>query len=208
MVFRALMRPNFRSLLALAALACAAALAGCATPPSKAPAPYYVKAYKPNNPANVRVAVSLRNQAVYVMEGDRPLMAAACTVGKPSSPTPKGTWTIYSKQKHRRKFTNPGKGYPMGYWCEFKSAYGIHAGWVHPQPRSQGCIRLHFNAAPKFFELVREGTKVHIADTQPQDATIGSDLARPQDYNNPEFPPEILNTNRIFSVYQGPIFES
>ena len=33
--------------------------------------PYHVTAYKPNNPSAVRVKVSLSQQNVYVMEGDR-----------------------------------------------------------------------------------------------------------------------------------------
>lgn len=168
---------------------------------------YYVKAYKPNNPANVRVKVSLKNQAIYVMEGSRPLMVAACTVGTAATPTPRGNFRIYSKQKYRRKFTNPGKGYPMGYWCEFKPAYGIHAGWVHNAPRSHGCIRLHFKAAPKFFNLVREGTPVSISHTQAEDATIGANVLRPRDSNWKEFPPHILGTTEVFNVYKGPLFD-
>jgi hypothetical protein len=30
------------------------------------------------------------------------------------------------------------------------------------------------------------GTPVHIAETQPEDATIGKDQPRPQDYNDPD----------------------
>lgn len=168
---------------------------------------YYVKAYRPNNPANVRVKVSLANQTLYVMEGDRPLMVAACTIGTPQKPTPRGNFTIYKKEKNRRRLSQPGAGYPMGYWCEFKSAYGIHAGWVHSQPRSAGCIRLHFNAAPKFFNLVPRGARLNVAYSQPEDATIGRNVPRPRDAAAPEFPPHILNTNEIFNIYKGPLFD-
>ncbi|MDA7643664.1 L,D-transpeptidase [bacterium] len=169
---------------------------------------YYVKAYRPTNPANVRVKVSTSNQSVYVMEGNKPLMVLACTVGKASSPTPKGHLRIRSKQKYRRRQSQPGRGYPMGYWCEFKSAaYGIHAGWVHNAPRSAGCIRLHFNAAPKFFNLVRVGTPLHIATVHPEDATIGQNILRPRDAAAPEFPPSIQNTNEVFHIYKGPLFD-
>lgn len=170
---------------------------------------YYVNAYRPTNPDNVSVKVSLRNQAIYVMEGQRPLMVAACTVGTPRNPTPKGHFTIRSKQQHRRRQSQPDRGYPMGYWCEFHSpAYGIHAGWVHSAPRSHGCIRLHFNAAPKFFNLVKVGTPLHIADSQPAlDSTIGKNIARPRDAAAPEFPPHIKNTNEVFNLYKGPLFD-
>ena len=96
----------------------------------------------------------------------------------------------------------------MGFWCQFYSpAYGIHAGWVHPAPRTAGCIRLHFNVAPKFFELVRVGTPLHIAQSQPEDQTIGKNVERPMDYADAEWPPEILNTDKMFELYTGPIFE-
>ena len=50
----------------------------------------------------------------------------------------------------------PGRyvGYPMGFWCEFAPAYGFHQGFVHPAPRTHGCIRLKGEAAPKFYALV------------------------------------------------------
>ena len=192
-------------------------LTNCVTPkPEPKPQPqqtglvdpnYYVKAYRPNNPANVRVKVSLANQAIYVMEGGRPLMVAACTVGTSKTPTPRGNFRIYKKEKYRRKHTNPGAGYPMGYWCEFKSAYGIHAGWVHNHPRSHGCIRMHFNAAPKFFALVSRNTPLNISYSQPEDATIGQNIQRPMDSNWKEFPPHILGTNEVFNVYKGPLFD-
>ena len=93
----------------------------------------------------------------------------------------------------------------MGYWCEFKSGYGIHQGWVHPGPRTAGCVRLHYNAAPKFFEIVPRGTPLNISYTQPEDATIGKNVPRPLDYNDPEWPPSVLNTNKVFHLYKGPL---
>lgn len=197
---------KLRPILLTACLAALAALLGsCATKPKSSN--YYVKAYRPQNPNNVQVKLSLKNQVIYVMEGNRPLLVAACSVGTAKTPTPKGRFTIYSKTQKRRRISNPGSGYPMGYWCEFKSGYGIHAGWVHPAPRTHGCVRLHFNVAPKFFALVKEGTPLYIADTQPEDATIGRNVPRPQDYANPEWPPHILNTDKIFHVYDGPVFD-
>src|SRR2546425_12946814 len=112
-------------------------LSGCATGGHvSAGGPYHVNAYKPNDPSAVRVQVSLSKQNVYVMEGDRYLMAAAISVGLPNKPTPRGNFTIYSKQEHKRSgsygFSVSGNnvtpcsgncggryiGYPMGYWCE------------------------------------------------------------------------------------------
>src|SRR5882762_6581140 len=64
--------------------------------------PYHVTAYKPNDPSKVVVKVSLAAQNVYVMEGDRCLMAVACSVGIPSKPTPRGNFTIYRKEEDKR----------------------------------------------------------------------------------------------------------
>jgi len=218
---------TFLSMLGLAVM-----VTGCAVPdPPRRE--FDSPAYRPVNPRDVSVKVSLKKQVIYVMEGNRPLLVTATCVGKASTPTPKGTYTIFSKQPKRRANTygfwvhdadkriiaekrgnRPrGRGwrfigYPMGYWCEFLPAYGIHAGWVHPVPRTLGCLRLHRNVAPKFFALVRVGTKVHIADSHPEDATLGREVARPQDYNDPEYPPEILFTDRIFQrTVDSPLFE-
>ena len=57
-----------------------AALSGCASNPLGGGS-YNVVAYKPHNPNNVRIKVSLSKQNVYVMEGDRCLLAAATCVG-------------------------------------------------------------------------------------------------------------------------------
>src|SRR5438552_18273740 len=64
--------------------------------------PYHVTAYKPTDPSKVVVKVSLSTQNVYVMEGDRCLMAVACSVGIPSKPTPRGNFTIYRKEEDKR----------------------------------------------------------------------------------------------------------
>src|SRR6059058_2308885 len=106
--------------------------------------PYHITAYKPNDPSKVVVKVSLSKENIYVMEGDRCLMAVACSVGIPAKPTPKGNFTIYAKEEQKRSGSygfrvmgdrvvptegqgGPGRyvGYPMGYWCEFAPAYGF-----------------------------------------------------------------------------------
>src|SRR5712672_43333 len=175
--------------------------------------PYHVTAYKPNDPSKVVVKVSLSKQNIYVMEGDRCLMAVACSVGISSKPTPKGSFKIYSKQEQKRSgsygFSVQGNrvvpstgggsgryvGYPMGYWCEFSPAYGFHQGFVHPYPRTHGCIRLHGEAAPKFFALVKIGTPVNIATTQPEDASLASKVQRVDDSKTPDPPPAVMITS-------------
>lgn len=209
-------------------LAAAVFLTSCETSPTAARGgTYRVTAKRPQNPSSVRVKVSLSKQNIYVMEGDRVLMAAATTVGTPANPTPKGTFTIYRKEENKRSNTYgfrvqgdrivPAKssdsvkgryvGYPMGYWVEFKAAYGFHQGYVHLQPRSHGCLRLKGEAAPKFFALVRSGTKVNIADSQPEDATIGPSIQRVDDSKTPDPPNSVAISSAAFTKPTGPLLE-
>src|SRR3954466_9265270 len=187
--------------LLIASVPAALFLTSCGTPSATSGGNYHVAAHRPHNPDNVRVKVSLSKQNVYVMEGDRCLMAVATTVGIPAKPTPKGSFRIYSKQEHKRSGSYgfrvqgdkiipaeagksiPGRyvGYPMGYWCEFSPGYGFHQGFVHPVPRSHGCLRLKGEAAAKFFALVRIGTPVSIAESQPEDSTLGKQVQRLDD---------------------------
>ncbi|MBV9127911.1 MAG: L,D-transpeptidase [Verrucomicrobia bacterium] len=208
-----------RSLPAVAAaLVALATLPACTTNQVGGGGNYNPVAYRPHNSGNVRVKVSLANQAVYVLEGDKPLLVAATNVGIPSKPTPRGSFRIYSKIERKRSGSYgfrvqgnqvvaaeagkpiPGTyvGYPMAYWCEFAPAYGFHQGYVWPQPRTHGCLRLHHNVAPKFFALVKIGTPVNIAQTQPEDETIGRNLQRPTDYNDPDPPASYMVSNRVF----------
>ncbi len=200
-------------------------LTGCETGRVAGGGPYHVTAYRPHDPSAVRVKVSLSKQNVYVMEGDRCLMAVAISVGIPAKPTPKGNFTIYSKQEQKRSGSygfsvqgnrvvpstggGPGRyvGYPMGYWCEFAPAYGFHQGFVHPYPRTHGCIRLHGEAAPKFFALVKIGTPVNIATSQPEDATLASTVQRVDDSKAPDPSPSLMITSAAFEKPSGPLLQ-
>lgn len=187
----------------------------------------------PSNPSNVRVKVSLANQMVYVMEGSKPLLVMPVSVGKPAKPTPKGNFRIFGKNQYRRAnthgyayqgtTTNPVNahkvllkyqpaghkfiGTPMPYWCEFKSSYGFHTGWLKPYPTSSGCLRMHENVAPKFFRLVRNGTSVNISNSQPEDATIGRNIPRPPDASPlPDYAPVLRMSRSIFTHHKAPTF--
>jgi lipoprotein-anchoring transpeptidase ErfK/SrfK len=217
------MRLSFR-LLFFVPLAGVALLTSCTTTPPPTAA-YHVTAHKPKDPSKVRVLVSLSKQNVYVMEGDHCLMAAATSVGLPNKPTPKGRFTIYSKIENKRSGSYgyrvqgdrvvpaeagknvPGRyvGYPMGYWCEFAPAYGFHQGFVHPYPRTHGCLRLKGEAAPKFFALVRIGTPVNIAESQPEDATLGPTVRRVDDSKAPDPDPRVMVTAGGFQKPEGPL---
>src|SRR5438477_1966057 len=189
--------------------------------------PYHVTAYKPYDPSKVVVIVSLSTQNVYVMEGDHDLMPRACSLGIPSKPPPQRNFTICRKEEDKRSGSYgfrvqgnrvvpaeagsniPGRyvGYPMGFWCEFAPAYGFHQGFVHPVPRTHGCIRLKGEAAPKFYALVHNGTPVHIATTQPEDETIGPKVKRVDDSRTPDPDPHISISSAAFEKPSGPVLE-
>jgi len=217
--------PHF--LLAAAGAAAMVFLSGCAGTVAVHRSDPNPVAYKPHNPNNVRVKVSLYKQQVYVMEGDRPLLVAATCVGTPAKPTPKGQFRVYKKTADKRSYSygywvkgndiRPGEsskspgagyryvGYPMQYWVEFSPMYGFHQGYVWPVARTHGCLRLHKNVAPKFFALVQNGTPVDIAATQPEDETIGRNVPRPNDYNDPDPAPSYMISNAVFSRPAGPL---
>ena len=203
-------------------------LTGCTTGPLAGArgGAYHVTAHRPQDPSAVRVKVSLSKQNIYVMENGNCLMAVACSVGLADKPTPRGNFTIYSKIEHKRSgsygFSVQGNnvvpttsghasgryvGYPMGYWCEFAPAYGFHQGFVHPNPRTHGCIRLKGEAAPKFYTLVRMGTPVSIATTQPEDETIGPKVQRVDDSRTPDPDPHIMISDAAFQKPSGQLLE-
>lgn len=183
----------------------------------------------PSNPSNVHVKISLQNQMVYVMEGSKPLLVTPASIGTAKTPTPRGSFRIFIKDhKHRANshgFAYKGdqvrktylhskpsgwsfKGTPMPYWCEFKPNYGIHAGWIKDRPCTHGCVRLHVNVAPKFYRLVSNGTRVSIAHSQPEDATIGRNIPRPPDASPlPDYPSSLVLSDAAFTHHKKPTYQ-
>jgi hypothetical protein len=187
---------------------CAAAalfLTSCGTMTTVSSGNYHVIAHKPNDPSKVVVKLSLKTQNLYVLEGDRLLMAVQGNVGKPGAATPTGDYTIYNKEKKRRRASEPDAGYPMAYWCEFKPAYGFHEGFVHPYPHTHGCVRLHREAAARLFALTRIGTPVHIADSLPEDKEFGSQVRRLDQSKDPDPPRSYMMSDAWFKDPPGPL---
>jgi lipoprotein-anchoring transpeptidase ErfK/SrfK len=213
------MKQIIRQLLPVAAVCAVAFLPACSTT-SMHGTPYKVTAYRPHNPHDVRVKVSIATQNIYVLEGDRTLMAVQGCVGE-GGKTPLGNHTIFAKDKTHRSgtfgFDSRGNGadahkgqsvavgYPMGYWCEFAPAYGFHEGFVWSIPRTHGCIRMHKEAAARFWQLVSIGTPVNIAVHQPEDATIGKTVRRLDQRNDPDPPSGLLMSQRWFQDPPGPL---
>ena len=182
----------------------------------------------PKNPSNVRVKVSTSHQMAYVMEGSKPLLVMPVSVGTSSTPTPKGNFRIFKKE-HRHRANSHGyaingdkvrrcylknkpsgwrfKGTPMPYWCEFKTHYGFHTGWMKHRPCTHGCIRMHENVSPKFYKLVKTGTPVYIAHSLPEDSTLGKDVPRPPDAGPlPSYPVSHMIGDGYFTGHKTPSF--
>lgn len=198
---RNLYRYIFTSALALGALI----LSSCTTAPLSNSSNYHVVAHRPHDPSKVEVKLSLSTQNLYVVEGDRLLMAAQGNVGKPGAATPTGDFRIINKDKTRRRASEPDRGYPMAYWCEFAPAYGFHEGFVHPYPHTHGCVRLHREAAARLFALVRIGTPVHIRQSLPEDSQYGSQVQRLDQSRDPDPPRAVLLSPAWFKDPPGPL---
>lgn len=179
-------------------------LAGCETVTSggRTSFSYDPPVQQPQNRSNVKLKLSTGAQRLYVVEGDKVLLATPVSVGKASSPTPHGNFTIYSKVANRRRVSSPGAGYPMTYWMEFAPAYGFHWGFVKPHPTTHGCVRMPLKAARKVFALVPSGASVNIATSQPWDATVGKSLPRLDDSQLPDPPMSYLLSPQVFSDAQ------
>jgi hypothetical protein len=171
------MSPYLLRVLSASLLAMVVLGTSCRHQPKPNFSPSFNPASKPvTKPSEVKVKISTKAQRVYVVQGDEVLLATPCSVGTAQNPTPRGTFRIYEKSANRRRVSQPGAGYPMTFWMEFKSAYGMHWGWVKPYPCTHGCVRLPIQSARKIFEMVRKGTPLIVADSHPEDATHGAKL--------------------------------
>ena len=224
---------HFKSVFALAvALTSAALFSSCTNLSSRSGSLAAYHAYDrpsqlPSNPNNVKVNVSLSKQRVYVMEGSTVLLAMPVSVGAPGSKTPTGSFTIFNKEQKKRANTHGYayngkmvqktmlsskpkgwnfKGTPMPFWCEFKPDYGFHTGWVKHEPCTHGCIRMHENLSPKFYCLVKLGTPVNIAYSQPQDATYGNIPLPPDAGPLPDYDGSMYTGDGYFSQHASPKF--
>ena len=158
-------------------------------------------AKRPSNIANVKIKVSTGAQRVYVTEGDKVLLATPCSVGTGGS-TGAGTYRIQYKQADRRRQSEPDRGYPMFYWQEWKSAYGMHWGYVKPHPCTHGCIRLPMKSAAKIFAMTQVGTPMIIANSHPEDQTIGKTLPVINDGPLPDPPKSYMLSSKFWQDNQ------
>ncbi len=123
-------------------------------------------------PVQREIVVSLEDHKLALVENGEVKKIYTVAVGKPSTPSPEGTYTIGRRVKnptyhHDGKTVLPGPGNPVGTrWMGLsKSGYGIH-GTNEPKSigkaASHGCIRMARADLEEFYELVAVGDTVRL----------------------------------------------
>ena len=126
-----------------------------------------------NSETNYFIWVDLKNFRVNIFKGSSKkwqlLNSYICTIGKESTPTPKGTYTIGIKGL----YFGVEKGYKCWYYTQFKGNYLFHSiiynlnGTVKDgrlgMALSDGCVRLAKENAKWIYDNIPERTKVYIS---------------------------------------------
>ncbi len=123
-------------------------------------------------PEQRRIVISIPNRKLMLLEGDRVLRIYDVAVGKRSTPTPKGAFTIVNRVPNpawygRGSVVAPGARNPLGSrWMGLSvKGYGIH-GTNAPssigKAASHGCIRMRKHDVEELFGMVTVGTTVEL----------------------------------------------
>jgi len=118
------------------------------------------------------IVVSLEDRKLALLEDGHVKKVYAVAVGKPSTPSPVGTFTIERRvanptYHHNGRTVLPGPGNPVGTrWMGLsKHGYGIH-GTNEPnsigKAASHGCIRMAKRDLEELYERVAEGDTVEL----------------------------------------------
>ncbi|HLG98044.1 MAG TPA: L,D-transpeptidase [Bryobacteraceae bacterium] len=129
-----------------------------------------------------RLVISIPDRKLALIEDGRVVKVYRVAVGKPSTPSPRGTFHIVSHVQHPTwyqpgKIIGPGPANPLGTrWMGLGyKGYGIH-GTNMPlsigKAASHGCIRMRNHDVEELFSLVKVGDQVELT------AEIGPELAQ------------------------------
>lgn len=154
------------------------ATAAMATVVLAAPAFAQQPASLPTAPQRV-IVVSLEDRKLALVEDGQVKKVYSVAVGKPSTPSPEGTFTIERRvanptYHHAGKTVLPGPGNPVGTrWMGLSiRGYGIH-GTNDPhsigKAASHGCIRMAKADLEQFYELVAVGDTVELVGQRNQE---------------------------------------
>jgi lipoprotein-anchoring transpeptidase ErfK/SrfK len=98
---------------------------------------------------------------LYLYHDNETMKKYVVAIGKPSTPTPKGSFTIINRE------ANPGGPYGAMWLGLSKPHYGIH-GTNRPsligKAVSDGCIRMHNKDVLELAKFAAKGTEVKITD--------------------------------------------
>lgn len=119
-----------------------------------------------------QIVVSLEDRKLAFVEDGLVVKVFSVAVGKPSTPSPTGTFVIQRRVKnpvyqHKGKTVQPGPNNPVGTrWMGLSiKGYGIH-GTNEPKSigtaASHGCIRMGRKDVEELFALVRAGDTVEL----------------------------------------------
>ena len=125
------------------------------------------------------IVVSLEDRKLALVEDGQVKKVYTVAVGKPSTPSPQGTYSIQRRVKnptyqHDGKTVLPGPGNPVGSrWMGLNTrGYGIH-GTNEPKSigkaASHGCIRMAKADLEEFYELVAVGDTVELVGQRNQE---------------------------------------
>lgn len=106
-----------------------------------------------------RITINTGARRLTLFKDGKAIRSYPVAVGKPSTPTPKGTFRIINKQ------INPGGPFGARWMGLSARGYGIH-GTNNPssigKAISNGCIRMYNKDVIELFKLVSVGTTVKI----------------------------------------------
>jgi len=123
-----------------------------------------------------QIVVSLEDRKLALMEDGQVKKIYSVAVGKDSTPSPQGTFTIERRvanpvYRHNGRVVEPGPANPVGSrWMGLSTkGYGIH-GTNEPKSigkaASHGCIRMGKTDLEEFYALVAVGDQVQIVGTR------------------------------------------
>jgi len=125
-----------------------------------------------NPPERRRIVVSVPDRKLVLLEGDRVLRIYDVAVGKSSTPTPQGKFTIINRVPNPTYYASsgtvaPGTNNPLGSrWMGLSAkGYGIHGTNVPSsigKAASHGCVRMRKQDLEELFEMVTVGTAVEL----------------------------------------------
>lgn len=128
--------------------------------------------------AGPSIVVNLPSRTIELFADNKLVKEFPVAIGKPSTPTPLGDYSIILKEvnptwyipEQPGKFIPSGPDNPLGYrWMGIWKDYGIHgtnAPWSISNAVSNGCIRMFEEDVEELFELVGYGTPVKITYEQ------------------------------------------